>query len=451
MQTHILGFPRIGAHRELKRALENHWRGQSSPEDLLATGRALKKRHWDIQADLSFVSTGDFSFYDHVLDTTLMLGAIPERFAACAASPLDLYFSMARGDAGRDIAAMDMTKWFNTNYHYMVPELSPRPLTPVSRAVIDDTRHAFELGHRPKAVLLGPITYLSLAKGVDGFDPWNKLDEILDIYAAVLTELGPMCEWVQIDEPILCADMAPAARAAFPHAYAALNRPGQTRILLATYFEALDANLDLALDSGCAGLHLDLVRGKKCLDAVLGQLPQGMTLSAGLVEGRNIWKADLGRALATLETLTSRLGGDRVMVGSSCSLLHCPVDLAHETALDPEFRNWMAFATQKCAEIRVLGQVMAGQDYADILADNAAAISSRAQSPKVVNPAVRAACAGIDASMTTRANSYPTRKAAQAWLNLPLLPTTTIGSFPQTPEIRQQRARFRVGDIDREH
>ncbi len=448
MQTHILGFPRIGANRELKRLLEAYWRTQASRQDLLDMGQELRRRHWETQAKagLTHVTTGDFSLYDHVLDTSFMLGAIPDRFLDTDLPDLDTYFCMARGNARRNVPALDMTKWFNTNYHYMVPEISDAPLKPGSQTVVRDTRQALELGFSPKPVLLGPITYLSLAKGVDGFDPWNRLDEILERYVRVLEELAPLCPWIQMDEPILCADLSPAARASFPRAYGRLNRSG-ARLLLTTYFEALDDNMDLALTSGCAGLHADLTRGARALESILDGMPQEMTLSAGIVDGRNIWKTDLDHALRALGSARERLGADRLVLASSCSLLHSPVDLGFETALPADLRDWMAFAVQKCAELRLLARAMDGEDCAAELEANAQSIRSRRESPRVTCAAVRERCARIDESMTRRISPYPTRKGAQSWLDLPLLPTTTIGSFPQTAEIRKQRGLFKNGDI----
>lgn len=448
MQTHILGFPRIGANREHKRLLEAYWRGQATRQDLLDMGQELRRRHWTIQgkAGLTHVTTGDFSLYDHVLDTSLMLGAIPERFLTTDQPDLDTYFCMARGDAERNVPALDMTKWFNTNYHYMVPEISAAPLKSGSQTIVRDTLQALDLGCSAKPVLLGPITYLSLAKGVKGFDPWNKLDEVLNRYTHVLDKLRPLCPWIQIDEPILCADMSPAARAAFPHAYKILNQAG-AKLLLTTYFDALDDNMDLALTSGCAGLHTDLTRGARALDSILTGLPREMTLSVGIVDGRNIWKTDLDRALRTLDIVHAGLGADRIMLASSCSLLHTPVDLELETALPKELKGWMAFAVQKCAELRLLARAMNGEDCAAELEANAISMRSRRQSPQVTIAAVRERCARVDEKMTRRNAPYPARKNAQSWLGLPLLPTTTIGSFPQTPEIRKQRSLFRNGDI----
>lgn len=452
METHVLGFPRIGVNRELKKAQEGYWRGALSRAELAAHCDDLKQRHWRIQqeAGLSFVATGDFSLYDHILDTTAMLGAVPDRFAWNAATPVDvdLYFRMARGDAARNIPPMEMTKWFDANYHYLVPEWTPSlPLKLSSLAVVDDTQRAQALGYRPKPVLTGPITYLCLAKEFDHARRWDRLEEVVAVYAEVINRLGACCDWIQIDEPILCTDLADDARQAFAAAYATMARTGNARLLLATYFGALDDNLDLALGAGCAGLHIDLVRGKAQLDRVLDALPGSMVLSAGLVNGRNIWKTDLAQAASTVRKAADTIGLDRLMVASSCSLLHSPVDLDKETELDPELRDWMAFATQKCREIGVLGATVCGKDCAAELAANAASIESRRTSARVHSEAVCTRCAEITPEMYRRANPYAVRKQAQAWLSLPPFPTTTIGSFPQTPEIRNARLQYRRGEL----
>jgi 5-methyltetrahydropteroyltriglutamate--homocysteine methyltransferase len=284
MQTHVLGFPRIGVQRELKKALESYWTGATSLQDLDATCDQLKRRHWQIQKDagLSCVTTGDFSLYDQMLDVSFMLGAIPERFLEnVPEGPRALYFQMARGDVRRNRAAMAMTKWFNTNYHYIVPEFTPSlKLSLSSQTIVEDTRLAAALGYAPKPTLIGPITYLSLAKDLEGANRWDRLEEVTALYAEVLAELGALCDWIQMEEPILCADLSAEARRGFQATYETLNRAaGKARILLATYFERLDENLDLAINSGCAGLHLDLVRGKASLNSVPDRLPDGMTLS----------------------------------------------------------------------------------------------------------------------------------------------------------------------------
>ncbi|MBU1003484.1 MAG: 5-methyltetrahydropteroyltriglutamate--homocysteine S-methyltransferase [Proteobacteria bacterium] len=450
MEHHILGFPRIGAKRELKLALERFWRDEITQNDLERVGNDLKERHWELQrkAGLSFVAVGDFSFYDQMLDTALMLGAVPARFAGGGQATLETCFRMARGDAARNLPAMEMTKWFNTNYHYIVPELSAaQGISLSTRTIIEDTLRAVQRGYRPKPVLVGPITFLALAKGVDGFDCWQKLDDVVAVYAELLAELGQHCQWIQMDEPVLCSDLGAKSRSAFSQAYGILNKAaGSAKLLLATYFDTLDDNLDLALTSGCAGLHLDLVRGGGQLEAVLAKLPQDMVLSAGVVDGRNVWKTDCAQALVLLDRIRDKVGDEGLMVGSSCSLLHSPVDLENETTLDSELKNWMAFATQKCDEIHLLGQALCGADCAEALAVNARAIVSRRNSPRVNNKAVARRCAAVDQAMLSRNSEYSTRAKAQSWLDLPLFPTTTIGSYPQTAEIRRQRRLFNEGE-----
>ncbi|HQP30903.1 MAG TPA: 5-methyltetrahydropteroyltriglutamate--homocysteine S-methyltransferase [Deltaproteobacteria bacterium] len=448
MKKHILGFPRIGAKRELKDALEAYWKGASSREDLQTVCRTLRERHWAVQqkAGLSFVATGDFSLYDHVLDITAMIGAVPKRFGRTQETvDNDTYFMMARGDSSRNIPAMEMTKWFNTNYHYIVPEIAPS-LTPklASLKILEETDEAIRAGYTPKPVLVGPITYISLSKGVDGFDCWEKCEEIVSVYAQVVSELGDVCEWIQIDEPILCADMCRQARNYFLPAYQRLNQAaGKAKLLLATYFDSLDENLDLALTSGCAGLHVDLVHGHSQLDRVLDRLPANMVLSAGIVNGRNIWRADLGGALDLLRKIRDRIGAERLMIGSSCSLLHSPVDLDKEQALDAELKSWMAFAVQKCEEVAMLGEILDGREFAARVEHSVEAVRTRRASPRVRDARIRKRCDRITPEMLRRSSPYPERKKAQSWLDLPLFPTTTIGSFPQTAEIRAQRKRFK--------
>jgi len=448
MKTHILGFPRIGVGRELKDALEAYWKGSFSHNGLETVCRSLRQRHWAIQkkAGLSFVATGDFSLYDHVLDVTAMLGAVPERFGERGETvDADTYFAMARGDSSRNIPAMEMTKWFNTNYHYIVPEISKSLAPRLSRRkILEETSEAIEAGYAPKPVLLGPITYLSLSKGVDGFDSWEKCGEIVAVYAEVVAELGAVCDWIQMDEPILCADMCRQARDFFLPAYQTLNQAtGKARLLLATYFDILDEDLDLALASGCAGLHVDLVHGRGQLERVLDRLPANMVLSAGVVNGRNIWRTDLSEALDVLRKIRDRIGEKRLMVGSSCSLLHAPVDLEAEPTLDAELKSWMAFAAQKCGEVAVLGDILQGRDFAARVEPSAEAVRSRRASSRVIDARVRRRCERIAPEMLCRKSPYPERKKAQSWLDLPLFPTTTIGSFPQTAQIRAQRKRFK--------
>ena len=393
MKKHVLGFPRFGAKRELKKALEAFWKGETSVAQLDDCAKSLRLNHWNIQknAGLDFVATGDFSCYDHVLDTCVMLGAVPERFRHLPQNTAETYFIMARGDQATGIPAMEMTKWFNTNYHYIVPEIA-EDFQPefCGRKIINETREAIAAGFNPKPVLVGPVTFLALGKGVNGFDVWKKLDAVTDVYAEIIGELSGICEWIQLDEPVLSSELAPEGRAAFHGVYEKLNAAaGKSQLLLATYFDTLDDNLDLALGSGCAGLHLDLVRGGANLDEVLAKFPGNMILSAGIVEGRNIWKNDFEKSLTVLRKIQDKLG-DCVMVGSSCSLLHSPVDLANEVKLDPTIKNWMAFAVQKCSEVSLLCDLASGISHNTELAENRKAIQSRHADPRLLSNAIDA-------------------------------------------------------------
>jgi len=454
MQTHVLGFPRMGAGRELKFALEKHWRGELAAPELAAVGRELMTRHWDIQRDagLTYVTVGDFSFYDHMLDTAVMLGLVPGRFAATDRPVFpDTAFAMARGDAARNLPAMDMTKWFDTNYHYIVPEIDPGMTPGLGRAtVVEHARLAVSLGHRPKAVLVGPVTFLSLCRVQDGVDRYEPLPGLMAVYREIVRQLSPLCPVIQIDEPILCTDMERQARAYFKPAWEMLRAAAEgSRLLLATYFGRLGENLDLALESGCHALHLDATRAGEELGAVAGRLPGDMGLSLGVVSGRNVWKTDLARAVATVREAAGLLGPDRVMVGSGCSLLHCPVDLTRETGLDPAVRRTMAFAVQKCREVVVIAEAAEGWNHAAALAENAADLATGRDTPTAWDPAVRRRLEGVVPAMLSRKSPFAERKKAQQKrLGLPLLPTTTIGSFPQTASIRAARLALRRGEMD---
>ncbi len=452
MQTHILGFPAIGKGRELKQALESFWKGELPAESLLKTSQELKKRHWQIQKDakLDYVSTGDFSLYDRMLDMTCLLGAIPRRFSVCRGdSPLDGYFSLARGDVRRNIPALEMTKWFDTNYHYLVPEISANePWVVVDHPVIADTRTAKELGYSPKPSLIGPFTWLALAKVRDGSPKWERLDAVIAAYEKILRELSPHCDCIQIEEPVLCTELLPPEAAMrFGEAYAALNAAcAGNRLMLATYFGPLAGNLKLAVNSGCAVLHLDLVRGAGQLKAVLEAVPSTMSLSLGVVDGRNIWKTDYAARKILIEQAVAAIGRERVWLGSSCSLLHCPADVEEETDLPEHIKNRMAFAVQKCAELAGLNKIIENADSA-ALEENTALLRAAAMQPESMVKAVRERVATISTSDLNRQSACPQRRAAQAWINLPLLPTTTIGSFPQTASIRKTRREFKNGRL----
>lgn len=452
MEAHILGFPRIGTNRELKKALESYWKGTSKKEDLFACENALKERHWWLQRDqgLSMVTVGDFSFYDQMLDTICLLGMIPQRFSTVADElELDRYFRMARGDAAANIPAMEMTKWFDSNYHYLVPEFTPgMTICRSSDKLVRDTVHALSREFRAKPVLIGPLTYISLGKEYSSCDRWNYLDAIVDVYCSVLAELAPLCDWIQLDEPILCNDLPEQVRTRFTPVYQKLKQAANgSKLLLATYFGSLDENLTTALETGCDALHLDLVRGKEQLNQVLDQLPATVTLSLGLVDGRNIWKNNLRCSKETIETVMQRIGSKRVMVASSCSLQHVPVDLLQEKSLDPTLKGWMAFAVQKCREVAVLAQISGGE-HEPLLRESDALFAERQADARIVRQEIRNRADAVTETELNRSSPYPVRKQRQAaWLQLPLLPTTTIGSFPQTSQIRSIRKSFTSGTL----
>ncbi len=455
--THNLGFPRIGAQRELKRAVEAYWKGDIDRERLEATGKALRERHWTLQAKagLDLLPVGDFSWYDQVLDMSCLLGAVPPRFAHPGGEvDLDTLFRMARGRApsGAPAPACEMTKWFDTNYHYLVPEFhAGQRFSLSSSQLFEQVEEAQALGHRIKPVILGPLSYLWLGKCKGGeFNRLDLLDELLPVYGEILARLhGQGVEWVQVDEPILVLDLPQVWKDAFEAVYSRWQSGGVKR-LLATYFGALGDNLGLACRLPVDGLHIDAVRAPGQLEAVIDRLPAYKVLSVGVVDGRNIWRTDLSRALDTLEPLRERLG-ERLWLAPSCSLLHVPVDLDGETALAPELRAWLAFASQKLDEITLLGRALAAgrEAVGEALAACDAALASRRASGDIHRDAVRARLAAVDGSQAQRTRPYAERAPLQrAWLKLPLYPTTTIGSFPQTADIRAARRDFRNGELD---
>ncbi|MDB5734945.1 MAG: 5-methyltetrahydropteroyltriglutamate--homocysteine S-methyltransferase [Alphaproteobacteria bacterium] len=454
MTSHILstnlGFPRIGSHRELKKALENYWSGASTAQELLNTAAALRARHWFVQqkAGIDHVPSNDFSFYDQVLDTIAMLGAVPERFGhKGGAVPLDVYFGMARGTPGAP--AMEMTKWFDTNYHYIVPELTAdTPFALSGSKALDEFNEAKFLGLHTRPVLIGPVTFLKIAKMRDGTDRWALLPRLLPVYLKLLAALAQAgAGWVQIDEPCLVGDLDDAAQAALRSAYAVLSQ-APVKILLATYFGAVDDNLDTLAGLQVAGVHVDLVRAPEQLDAVCRAIPGGRTLSLGVVNGRNIWKTALTDAERLIERARELRGG-ALMVGPSCSLLHVPVDLDTEIAMDTELKSWLAFATQKLDEVAALTKAANGMRDSRYFNANAQALGSRATSARIHDPVVKARLEAVTPDMAERAAPFKARIALQqSLLKLPLLPTTSIGSLPQTQEIRELRAAFKKGAVD---
>ena len=456
-----LGFPRLGANRELKRAVESYWAGKIDEDALLRSGAKIRRSNWLMQqkAGISHIPSNDFSLYDQVLDTTAMLGAIPERYGHEEGPvSLDTYFAMARGAVGDDetasVPAMQMTKWFDTNYHYVVPELEAGMKFKLSTTkVVDEFIEAREMGVLTRPVLLGPVTYLLLCKTKEPkLDPLALLESIIPVYENVLKQLAAEgAEWVQIDEPMLGMDLDDRQRSAFGLAFARLSTAAAgLKLLAAIYFGELRENLRVALALQVAAIHIDLVRGPEQLDEIMAKLPSNMVLSIGLVDGRNIWKTDMTRATAIATKAVSTLSGNRVMIGPSCSLLHCPVDLNLEKDLDDEVKSWMSFAKQKVREIAVITAVANGRGVGAeaLLAENAAAMNSRRKSPRIHNPLVEDRAAAVTPEMYERSSPFDERQPLQKQsLKLPDFPTTTIGSFPQTPEIRKARASLRSGKM----
>ena len=422
IRTHTLGFPRVGLRRELKKAQESYWAGNATREELLAVGRELRARHWDQQkqAGVDLLPVGDFAWYDHVLTTSLLLGNVPARHQNNDGSvDIDTLFRIGRGRAptGEPAAAAEMTKWFNTNYHYMVPEfVKGQQFKLTWTQLLDEVDEALALGHQVKPVLLGPVTYLWLGK-VKGeqFDRLSLLNDILPVYKQVLIELG---------------------------------KRGIQKLLLTTYFEGVTPNLDTITALPVQGLHVDLVHGKDDVAELHKRLPAEWLLSAGLVNGRNVWRADLTEKYAQIKDI---VGKRELWVASSCSLLHSPIDLSVETRLDPEVKSWFAFALQKCEELALLRDALNSGDTAAIT-DWSAPIQARRHSTRVHNPVVEKRLAAITARDSQRQSPYEVRAEAQrARFNLPAWPTTTIGSFPQTTEIRGLRLDFKKGNLDANH
>jgi len=466
MLTHNLGYPRIGSQRELKKASESYWSGKSSQKSLLTVGRLIREHNWKIQKDagIDLIPSNDFSFYDQVLDTTMMVNAIPQRYHDVILNKtnteMDLYFAMARGyqKDGLDITAMEMTKWFDTNYHYIVPEFRKgQQFKLFSTKVIDEFYEAKELGIITKPVLIGPVSYILLGKEKEeGFDRLELIRNILPVYIEVLKKLDKLnVEWVQFDEPFLALDLSEKAKKAFTFVYNEIKREFPSlKTIVTTYFEGLRDNLELAKSLPVCSLHVDLVRYPQQLDEVLNELPGKMSISLGLVDGRNIWKNDYSKSLAMIEKAIKLVGDSRVMIAPSCSLLHSPCDLDFE--INNEFKNWMAFAKQKLSEVvslKYLSTPSLKAQYQSRLDENEAAIASRRRSELIHKPEIKERVAGITERDEHRRNPFPTRQEKQLqYLNLPLFPTTSIGSFPQTDEVRGWRAKWKKGELtDRQY
>jgi 5-methyltetrahydropteroyltriglutamate--homocysteine methyltransferase len=459
--SNVLGFPRIGPQRELKSATESYWSGDRSMEDLLGTAKELRAANWKLQRDagIDLIPSNDFSLYDQVLDTVAMVGAVPARYEWDGSSDIDLdtYFAMARGrqTGGVDVTAMEMTKWFDTNYHYIVPELERgMKFRFSSRKPLDQYAEAKELGIQTKPVLVGPLTFLLQGKAAgEEFDHLELLDDLVEVYAEVIAELGKLgAEWVQFDEPVLVEDRTPAELEALERAYKRLATvEGAPKIVIATYFDHVGDAYPVLTRLPVAGVSLDFVYGPHNRELVAQHgWPEDKTLFAGVVNGRNVWINDLAASLDLIDELRERTGGS-VVVSTSSSLQHSPVDKTNEPRLDPEVLSWMSFAVQKLAEVAALTRATnEGRETISAELDaNAKALDDRRKSPRTRNPQVRERLAKVTDSDARRESAFSTRRDAQhERLGLPLFPTTTIGSFPQTSEIRTARARLRKGEID---
>ncbi|MBD2838357.1 5-methyltetrahydropteroyltriglutamate--homocysteine S-methyltransferase [Pseudomonas sp. JM0905a] len=456
--SHSLGFPRIGRDRELKKALEAFWKGELDEAGLRAVGRQLRAEHWQLQkeAGIDLLPVGDFAWYDQVLTHSLTFGVIPERFRPHDGKPsLQTLFAMARGVSKGCCGgahAQEMTKWFDTNYHYLVPEFTADQQFALSwEQLFEEVDEARALGHNVKPVLIGPLTYLWLGKAKGGdFDRLDLLEQLLPVYGEIFQRLAAQgVEWVQIDEPILVLDLPQDWKNAFERAYNLLQKEPLKK-LIATYFGGLEDNLGLAASLPLDGLHIDLVRAPEQFPTILDRLPAYKVLSLGVVNGRNVWRCDLEKALDVLRHAHERLG-ERLWVAPSCSLLHSPVDLAREDKLDAELKSWLAFAVQKCEEVAVLSRALNEPEapaVLDALAASCAVQASRAASPRIHKAEVQARVAALKPEDSQRASPFAVRIDKQRErLYLPAFPTTTIGSFPQTSAIRLARQAFRQGKL----
>lgn len=457
--AHNLGFPRIGRDRELKKALEAYWKDEIDEVALRKVGKDLRKQHWQMQheAGIELLPVGDFAWYDHVLTHSLMFGVIPERHRRGDKVNLDTLFAMARGTTQTSCSctghAQEMTKWFDTNYHYLVPEFSKDQVFKLSwNELFDEIAEAKELGYQIKPVILGPLTYLWLGKEKEeGFSKLSLLEHLLPVYGEILQKIANLgVEWVQIDEPILGLDLPQEWKAAFERAYNLLQKEPIKKII-ATYFAGLEDNLGLAANLPVDGLHVDLVRAPEQFPTILDRVPNYKVLSLGVVNGRNVWRADLDKILAILQLAAQRLG-ERLWVAPSCSLLHSPVDLEREDQLDTELKSWLAFALQKCKEIAILTKAINDPENQWVKAEIASSSKiqqSRAISTRINKKQVQERIAHITAKDSRRHSCFDERiKLQHQRLALPLFPTTTIGSFPQTKEIRVARSDFKQNKID---
>ena len=461
IRTNILGYPRVGANRELKKAEEAYWAGKITRQELLDTAALIRKGNWLLQKEsgIDLIPSNDFSFYDQTLDLSLSVGAIPERYDSLRDDKLELYFAMAHGyqKDGIDVTAMEMTKWFDTNYHYIVPEFTRnQKFELIYNKAVAEFKEALELGVRTKPVLIGPVTYLLLGKEKEsGFNRIELLDRLLPVYTDILKELeNAGAEYVQIDEPFLCTDITDAVRDAYRKAFAAINGSTRLKVILTTYFDGLADNASLAVELKPDVLHIDLVRAPKGYEDVVRLLPKEASLSLGVVDGRNIWKNDLSRSLDIINKVRNTIGEDRVIVATSCSLLHSPIDLENERnekSLPAQVKRWLAFARQKVTEVVTLAD-LAGRSPSYLsksaLQSNVSDIEDRRTSALTNNEEVRRRMNAVTPDFAKRKSLFRERIVEQhRELYLPLFPTTTIGSFPQTAEVRSWRSKFKKGEI----
>ncbi|MCH7400258.1 5-methyltetrahydropteroyltriglutamate--homocysteine S-methyltransferase [Belliella kenyensis] len=476
MQTHNLGYPRIGSQRELKKACENYWAGKISRQELFQRGNEIKLANWTIQQDngIDLIPSNDFSYYDHVLDMAFSLGAIPERYHPVildkSNAEIDLYFAMARGyqDRGLDIKAMEMTKWFDTNYHYIVPEFHKgQTFKLFSTKIIQEYTEAKLAGFKTKPVILGPISFLLLGKEKEaGFDSIDLIENLLPVYFQILEKLiAHGVEWVQFDEPFLALDLKEKEKQAFLTTYSKIKKEfPHLKTLLATYFGSLEDNVSLALSLPVCCLHVDLVRGGDQLTEILTKKPQNLSLSLGIIDGRNVWKNDYHESLTLIQKVKSVVAKDQIFLAPSCSLLHSPCDLNSESTLDTSIKSWLAFAKQKLNELQdlkelaqdaVLNQLLTGSVEGELTSEiydrNQRAIESRKNSSLIHHENVKQRLKEVKKSDFERNSEFSIRRSIQGKiLNLPKYPTTTIGSFPQTTEVRKARADFKFGRITAE-
>ncbi|MDJ0625456.1 MAG: 5-methyltetrahydropteroyltriglutamate--homocysteine S-methyltransferase [Candidatus Caenarcaniphilales bacterium] len=460
-----LGFPRFGEQREFKFATEKYWKSESTETDLLKSLAEIRAKNWKLQkeAGIDLIPSNDFSYYDQVLDMCCLVGAIPDRYSALFTDnkvSLELYYSMARGNTGKDLTAMEMTKWFDTNYHYIVPEFTKDQEFQISwDKPFTEYEEAKKLGINTKPVLIGPVTFLSLGKEKDdNFSRFDLLEPLVKVYAQVLNKLSEAgAEWIQIDEPCLVMDLTDEQRNAYRKLPELLKKElgsdFKSKLLLTTYFEQIESNVDL-IDSFWDGLHIDLVRSPKQLSSVIEKLSSDQYLSIGLVDGRNIWKNNIESSIEIAKSALNKVSADKLMIAGSCSLLHCPVDLDNETALNPEIKQWMSYAKDKLKEINAITQAVSGDLSAEVsqyIEENKVACDSRAKSNLVHKQEIKDRAAKVTSKDMERISQFAARKKKQQEsLKLPLFPTTTIGSFPQTKEVRQARAKFRKGELSAE-